>query len=167
MRRRVIAPPRLSLEDADAFVKEIDAHPLFDLAPRDLALLSQIVENRIVGASCGVMDQMTAACGVEGELLALLCQPADLREAVSLPAGLELFGSIRECAIRFPDPTTPACAWARSWERESWRIGRGGPWRMGPRIGADPLPSCRGVGISPMSRRPSSRAMRLACCLRS
>ena len=63
-----------------------------DLIPRDLALLSQIVENRVVGAACGVMDQMTAACALPGQLLALLCQPCELRDPVALPAELEIFG---------------------------------------------------------------------------
>lgn len=63
-----------------------------ELAPRDLALLCQKVENAIVGAPCGVMDQMTAACGVEGELLALLCQPAEIQETVALPDDLAVWG---------------------------------------------------------------------------
>jgi galactokinase len=32
------------------------------------------VENHIVGAPCGVMDQMTAACGEANKLLAMVCQ---------------------------------------------------------------------------------------------
>src|ERR1035437_5918509 len=36
-----------------------------DVDPRQLALLCQTVENQIVGASCGVMDQMSTNCGVE------------------------------------------------------------------------------------------------------
>lgn len=63
-----------------------------ELAPRDLALLCQKVENAIVGAPCGVMDQMTAVCGVEGELLALLCQPAEIQETISLPDDLAVWG---------------------------------------------------------------------------
>lgn len=62
------------------------------LGAREIALLSQIVENRIVGAPCGVMDQMTAACGERDKLLALLCQPAELDGQVSLPASLEVWG---------------------------------------------------------------------------
>ena len=62
------------------------------LPARDLALLCQKVENLIVGAPCGVMDQMTAAAGVQGGLLALLCQPAELQPAVQLPEALEVWG---------------------------------------------------------------------------
>jgi len=61
------------------------------LEPRQVALLCQKVENLIVGAPCGVMDQMTAACGESGRLLALLCQPAEVRGHVELPQGLALW----------------------------------------------------------------------------
>ena len=59
---------------------------------RDLALLCQKVENLIAGAPCGVMDQMTAALGESGQLLALLCQPAEVRGRLDLPRGLALWG---------------------------------------------------------------------------
>ncbi len=62
------------------------------LAGRDLALLCQRVENVVVGAPCGVMDQMTAACGEQGRLLALLCQPAEIQTSVPLPADIEVWG---------------------------------------------------------------------------
>lgn len=59
---------------------------------RELALLCQKVENLVVGAPCGVMDQMTSACGEADRLLALLCQPAELQQSVALPAELEVWG---------------------------------------------------------------------------
>jgi galactokinase len=62
------------------------------LDPRELALLAQKVENRIVGAACGVMDQMTSSCGEENRLLALLCQPAELQGTLALPDDLEIWG---------------------------------------------------------------------------
>ena len=62
------------------------------LQPRQLALLCQKVENLIAGAPCGVMDQMTAALGECGQLLALLCQPAEVQGCVELPRGLALWG---------------------------------------------------------------------------
>jgi len=54
---------------------------LFDLqiGGREMAILCQRVENLIVGAPCGIMDQMTSACGTQDTLLALLCQPAELQ----------------------------------------------------------------------------------------
>ncbi len=60
--------------------------------PRAIALLCQQVENLVVGAPCGVMDQMTSACGDEDQLLALLCQPADLLGTIELPEGLAVWG---------------------------------------------------------------------------
>ena len=59
---------------------------------RTLAIWSQMVENHIVGAPCGIMDQMTSACGVANQLLALRCQPAELLDSVALPASLRVWG---------------------------------------------------------------------------
>jgi galactokinase len=58
----------------------------------ELARLCQKVENLVVGAPCGVMDQMTAACGETNRLLELLCQPADLKGTIALPKELEIWG---------------------------------------------------------------------------
>ncbi len=62
------------------------------LDPVEMAILCQKVENLVVGAPCGVMDQITAACGREGQLLALLCQPADLLGHVAIPPGIAFWG---------------------------------------------------------------------------
>jgi len=59
---------------------------------RTRAVRCQQVENLIVGAPCGIMDQMTSICGEAGSLLALLCQPAELKGSVRLPAGLRVWG---------------------------------------------------------------------------
>lgn len=64
----------------------------WELAGRELALLCQTVENRVVGAPCGVMDQMTAALGQADRLLALRCQPAELEPPVPLPEEIEVWG---------------------------------------------------------------------------
>src|SRR4051812_22517080 len=63
-----------------------------EIAARDLAFFCQKVENLIAGAPCGVMDQMTSACGEENQLLELLCQPADLKGTIRLPDELEIWG---------------------------------------------------------------------------
>jgi len=62
------------------------------LPPRDLAILCQTVENLVVGAPCGVMDQMTSVCGEAHRLLALLCQPAELLPAVPIPDDVAFWG---------------------------------------------------------------------------
>ena len=66
----------------------------FDIkvGPRELALLCQQVENLVVGAPCGVMDQMTAACGEANQLLSLICQPAELQGSIKLPEDLAVWG---------------------------------------------------------------------------
>lgn len=58
----------------------------------EIAFLGQKVENLIAGAPCGVMDQMASACGVEGALLAILCQTGELRGTLKLPSDLALWG---------------------------------------------------------------------------
>jgi galactokinase len=63
-----------------------------DVEPVQAAILCQRVENRVVGAPCGVMDQMTSSCGSEGELLPLLCQPATLERRFRIPPGLAIWG---------------------------------------------------------------------------
>src|SRR5436190_6162330 len=63
-----------------------------DISAPEVALLCQKVENYIVGAPCGIMDQMTAACGETNRLLELLCQPAELKGTVPLPEELEVWG---------------------------------------------------------------------------
>jgi len=66
----------------------------FDIAlqPCEMALLCQKVENLVAGAPCGIMDQMTAVCGRQDRLLALLCQPAELQSAVAIPHGAAVWG---------------------------------------------------------------------------
>lgn len=63
-----------------------------NLNARDLALWCQKTENEIVGAPCGVMDQMVSACGEENRLLALLCQPAELKGTIRLSEEIEIWG---------------------------------------------------------------------------
>ncbi|XP_026458266.1 L-arabinokinase-like [Papaver somniferum] len=67
------------------------AHGL-NITPRDLALLCQKVENHIVGAPCGVMDQMTSACGEANKLLAMICQPAEVLGLVTIPNHIRFWG---------------------------------------------------------------------------
>ncbi|KQK17416.1 hypothetical protein BRADI_1g34327v3 [Brachypodium distachyon] len=63
-----------------------------NITPRDLALLCQKVENHVVGAPCGVMDQMTSACGEANKLLAMVCQPAEVKELVTIPTHMRFWG---------------------------------------------------------------------------
>ncbi|XAR63769.1 L-arabinokinase [Bertholletia excelsa] len=67
------------------------AHGL-NIAPRDIALLCQKVENHVVGAPCGVMDQMASACGESNKLLAMMCQPAEVLGLVDIPPHIQFWG---------------------------------------------------------------------------
>lgn len=58
----------------------------------ELARLCQMVENHVVGAPCGIMDQITSALGHADHLLALLCQPAEVQQFVRLPDGVAVWG---------------------------------------------------------------------------
>jgi L-arabinokinase len=57
-----------------------------------LARLAQRAENEIVGAPCGLMDQLTSAYGVRGALLPILCRPDELGQPVKLPPGVIAVG---------------------------------------------------------------------------
>jgi L-arabinokinase len=59
---------------------------------REMALLCQTAENRVAGAPCGVMDQITASCGEANRLLALRCQPAELLGMTAVPDEVTLWG---------------------------------------------------------------------------
>jgi galactokinase len=62
------------------------------LEPRRIALLAQRGEQLLAGAPCGVMDQMTAACGEAAHVLALVCRPAEVLGSFALPPGFAVWG---------------------------------------------------------------------------
>src|SRR5439155_17731623 len=68
----------------------------FGLTPRvdamQVAAMCQRVENHVVGAPCGIMDQVTSVCGQEGALLKLLCQPHEFQGALPVPRGMKFIG---------------------------------------------------------------------------
>lgn len=60
-----------------------------DLDDVTIAKLAQASENEVVGVPSGIMDQMAASLGREGEALFIDCRTLDA-ERVALPEGLEL-----------------------------------------------------------------------------
>jgi galactokinase len=60
--------------------------------PFRLAALCQEAENHVVGAPCGIMDQVAVALGTVGAVLPILCRPASVAEPVALPPDLEIVG---------------------------------------------------------------------------
>lgn len=62
------------------------------MSPAAIAVMAQWAENHVAGAPCGIMDQMTSACGVAHHLLRLRCQPANIEGQVAIPPGYRFFG---------------------------------------------------------------------------
>ncbi len=62
--------------------------------PSDMTLAAwcQRVENAIVGAPCGIMDQVASALGQENALTVLRCQPHDLLGVQTIPPGWQFTG---------------------------------------------------------------------------
>lgn len=58
----------------------------------ELPVLAQKVENRVVGAPCGLMDQLASYFGEPTTLLPILCQPDILQEPISIPTGIRFVG---------------------------------------------------------------------------
>lgn len=56
------------------------------------AVLCQQVENLVVGAPCGLMDQMASSCGQQDTLLNMVCQPDIVNKPVALPDELSVWG---------------------------------------------------------------------------
>jgi galactokinase len=54
--------------------------------------MCQQVENRVVGAPCGIMDQVASSAGEAGSFMQLICQPHELIEPLFLPAGTKVCG---------------------------------------------------------------------------
>ncbi len=61
-------------------------------AGNQLPLLAQRVENLVVGAPCGLMDQLASFFGQRHKLLPILCQPDHLSPPVPVPAGVHFVG---------------------------------------------------------------------------
>jgi len=57
-----------------------------------LATAAQWVENTLVGAACGIMDQAVIVLGGESNLLPLLCQPCQPNAPIGLPPGISIWG---------------------------------------------------------------------------
>ena len=57
------------------------------LTGQDLGRLGQLTENKVVGAPCGIMDQMTVAVGKQDCLTHILCQPDIVKGEVPIPEG--------------------------------------------------------------------------------
>lgn len=75
-----------------AAMKAITVACGIDIDAQTIAVLAQRVENIVVGAPCGIMDQMASTLGQEQRLLVLLCQPYEVQGFCAFPKGVRIFG---------------------------------------------------------------------------
>ncbi len=105
VRHGVIDPPRVRLEissdlpvsvgvASSAALEVATARALGagTIDPLRLAALCREAENHVVGAPCGIMDQVAVALGTPGMVLPILCRPASAADPVAVPPGLEIVG---------------------------------------------------------------------------
>jgi galactokinase len=57
-----------------------------------LAQLGQLAENLVVGAPCGIMDQITVASGRQDKLTHILCRPGNIIGEIGIPTGTAFVG---------------------------------------------------------------------------
>jgi len=58
----------------------------------EIAHLGQQAENQIVGAPCGLMDQLASAFGQKGKILPILCRPDYMHKPIDFPRGMTAVG---------------------------------------------------------------------------
>lgn len=75
-----------------AAMSAIAASFCLEIGARELAILCQKVENLVVGAPCGIMDQMSSAAGERDRLLSMICQPAELLGSLAIPDEIAFWG---------------------------------------------------------------------------
>jgi L-arabinokinase len=63
-----------------------------NLSEIHLAQLGQLAENLVVGAPCGIMDQITVTSGRQGKLTHILCRPGSIMGEVEIPAATAFMG---------------------------------------------------------------------------
>ncbi len=56
-----------------------------DISETHLAKLGQLAENLVVGAPCGIMDQITVTSGRQGKLTHILCRPGSIMREIEIP----------------------------------------------------------------------------------
>ncbi len=58
----------------------------------ELPLLAQRVENYVVGAPCGLMDQLASYLGQPKKILPILCQPDLIEKSITIPEDVSFIG---------------------------------------------------------------------------
>ena len=63
-----------------------------DISETRLAQLGQLAENLVVGAPCGIMDQITVTSGRQGKLTHILCRPGSIMGEIETPLDTAFVG---------------------------------------------------------------------------
>jgi L-arabinokinase len=63
-----------------------------DISESRLAKLGQLAENLVVGAPCGIMDQITVTSGRQGKLTHILCRPGSIMGEIDVPGRTAFVG---------------------------------------------------------------------------
>jgi galactokinase len=75
-----------------AVMKSLEKAFQLKFSGTELPRLAQMAENLVVGAPCGLMDQLACYFGQENELLPIICQPDKLLPLISLPDEIHFMG---------------------------------------------------------------------------
>jgi galactokinase len=70
----------------------LNAYLKLGLDAAHIARLGQIAENHVVGAPCGIMDQIAVTSGKQHRLTHILCRPGSVLDEVEIPAGTGFVG---------------------------------------------------------------------------
>jgi L-arabinokinase len=65
---------------------------MVNIPENNLAQLGQIAENLVVGAPCGIMDQISVTSGQQDKLTHILCRPGSIIGEVEVPPGTAFVG---------------------------------------------------------------------------
>ncbi|MBN2035433.1 MAG: hypothetical protein JW768_01705 [Chitinispirillaceae bacterium] len=70
----------------------LNAYLRLNLDASRIARLGQMAENHVVGAPCGIMDQIAITSGKHRKLIHILCRPGSVLGEVEIPAGTGFVG---------------------------------------------------------------------------
>jgi L-arabinokinase len=70
----------------------LNAYLRLGLGADRIARLGQMAENHVVGAPCGIMDQIAVASGKQSKLTHILCRPGAVMGEVEIPQGTGFVG---------------------------------------------------------------------------
>jgi L-arabinokinase len=73
-------------------LSSLNAYLGLKLSPSRIARLGQMSENHVVGAPCGIMDQIAITSGRQGCLTHILCRPGEVNGEVAIPSGTGFVG---------------------------------------------------------------------------